>query len=106
MMFQLLFLFILSASTTAQNLRSDSEWSRFTQYQKDFGKIYASLDELEVRYHYFKNTLFTIANHLIIDWYRKKKPVSLEGLAGPEDEEISGCCDGGEGVHGILPCQR
>lgn len=63
MMFQLLFLFMLSASTTASNLRGDSEWSKFTQYQKDFGKIYASLDELEVRYHYFKNTLFTIANH-------------------------------------------
>jgi len=54
---------MLSASTIAQNLRSDSEWSKFTQYQKDFGKNYASLDELEVRYHYFKNTLFTIANH-------------------------------------------
>ena len=63
MMFQLLFLFMLTASTIAQNLRSDSEWSRFTQYQKDFKKNYTSLDELEVRYHYFKNTLFTIANH-------------------------------------------
>ena len=54
--------------TTASNLRSDSdwlsnEWTKFVQYQKDFGKNYASLDELEVRYHYFKNTLFTIANH-------------------------------------------
>ena len=63
MMFQLLFLFMLSASTTALNLRGDSEWSMFTQYQKDFGKNYASLDELEVRYHYFKNTLFNIVNH-------------------------------------------
>ena len=67
MMFQLLFLFMLGSNalnlTIAQNLRSDSEWSRFTQYQKDFKKNYASLDELEVRYHYFKNTLFTIANH-------------------------------------------
>ena len=53
--------------TNALNLRGDdwlsNEWSKFVQYQKDFGKIYASLDELEVRYHYFKNTLFTIANH-------------------------------------------
>lgn len=63
MMFQLLFLFMLSASTISQNLRGDSEWTKFTQFQKDFGKNYASLDELEVRYHYFKNTLFTINEH-------------------------------------------
>ena len=58
-MFKLLFLFL----SYELNVRSDSEWLLFKQYQKDFGKNYVSLDELEVRYHYFKNTLFTIANH-------------------------------------------
>ena len=31
--------------------------------------------------------LFTVARHLVIDWYRKKKPQSLEALAG-ESEDI------------------
>lgn len=31
--------------------------------------------------------LFTIARNAIIDWYRKKKAVSLEGLQDPETEE-------------------
>ena len=61
-MLQLLFLFMLTISTATTSLRSD-EWSMFTQYQKDFGKNYASLDELELRFFYFKNTLFTIVNH-------------------------------------------
>lgn len=62
MMFQLLFLFMFTDSTMASNLRGD-EWLKFTQFQKDFNKNYSSLDELEVRFQYFKNTLFTIANH-------------------------------------------
>lgn len=32
--------------------------------------------------------IFTIARHLIIDWYRKKKSISLEGMTrGDEDTE-------------------
>lgn len=31
--------------------------------------------------------LYTVARNAIIDWYRKKKSVSLEGLADPETEE-------------------
>ena len=62
MMFQLLFLFMLGAN--AINLRGESsEWSKFVNFQKDFGKNYASLDELELRFFYFKNTLFTINEH-------------------------------------------
>jgi RNA polymerase sigma-70 factor, ECF subfamily len=30
--------------------------------------------------------LFTVAHHLIIDWYRKKKSISLEGMSDFEDE--------------------
>ncbi len=30
--------------------------------------------------------LFTIAHHLIIDWYRKKKSISLEGMTDSENE--------------------
>jgi RNA polymerase sigma-70 factor (ECF subfamily) len=33
-----------------------------------------------------KAFLFTITHHLVIDWYRKKKSISLEGLSGEEDE--------------------
>ena len=60
-MFQLLFLFMLGAN--ALNLTGDNEWSKFVNFQKDFGKNYASLDELELRFFYFKNTLFTINEH-------------------------------------------
>ena len=31
--------------------------------------------------------LFTVAGHLVIDWYRKKKPVSLDGLSDEADGE-------------------
>lgn len=30
--------------------------------------------------------LYTLARRLVIDWYRKKKPVSLEGLATEDDD--------------------
>ena len=33
--------------------------------------------------------LFTIAHHLIIDWYRKKKSFSLESLLGAEETEYN-----------------
>ncbi|MDE2188782.1 MAG: RNA polymerase sigma factor, partial [Patescibacteria group bacterium] len=31
--------------------------------------------------------LFTVAHRLIIDWYRKKKSVSLENLSSGDDDE-------------------
>lgn len=31
--------------------------------------------------------LFTIAHNLIIDWYRKKKSLSLEGMGNPDSDE-------------------
>lgn len=31
--------------------------------------------------------LFTVARHVIIDWYRKKKPISLEGLSENDDQD-------------------
>lgn len=33
--------------------------------------------------------LFTVAHRLIIDWYRKKKPVSLDAMSGDEDGKES-----------------
>jgi RNA polymerase sigma-70 factor (ECF subfamily) len=38
--------------------------------------------------------LYTVARHLIIDWYRKKKTVSLEGIADPESAESYEPSDG------------
>lgn len=31
--------------------------------------------------------LFTVSHRLIIDWYRKKKPLSLESFAGEDEDE-------------------
>ncbi|HUL14496.1 MAG TPA: sigma-70 family RNA polymerase sigma factor [Terriglobales bacterium] len=33
----------------------------------------------------FEAWLFAIARNLVLDWHRRKKPQSLEALAGPED---------------------
>jgi RNA polymerase sigma-70 factor (ECF subfamily) len=38
--------------------------------------------------------LFTIAHHLIIDWYRKKKSVSLEALTSGDEAEVFEPSDG------------
>ncbi len=38
--------------------------------------------------------LFTVAHHVIIDWYRKKKALSLESLADPESQESYEPSDG------------
>jgi C1A family cysteine protease len=61
-------LFFLISCISAFNLRSsdwpaDNKWPAFIQYQKDFAKSYSSLDELELRFFYFKNNLFNIMNH-------------------------------------------
>lgn len=53
-----------------------------------------------------KSFLFTVANHLIIDWYRKKKSISLEGFLAneegseneiPDDKTMDGIGLGAEG---------
>ena len=55
--------FLLFSSAIAFNLREGDDWSKFAQYQKDFGKTYSSLDEFEIRYRHFTNTLSTILEH-------------------------------------------
>ena len=65
-MFNLLpvFSLLLFSVCAAFNLREGGDdWSKFAQYQKDFGKNYSSLEEFELRYHHFKNTLSTINEH-------------------------------------------
>ena len=43
--------------------------------------------------------LFTIARNLVIDWYRKEKPVSLEGLAEGNEGDFDSLLPIEEGVH-------
>jgi RNA polymerase sigma-70 factor, ECF subfamily len=38
--------------------------------------------------HNLRSFLFKIAHNLIIDWYRKKKAISLDALLEPEDEAL------------------
>ncbi|MEK7646143.1 MAG: RNA polymerase sigma factor [Patescibacteria group bacterium] len=54
--------------------------------QETFTRLWQSLGRGQEMTH-ARSFLFTIAHRLIIDWYRKKKAVSLEGLSGPDDEE-------------------
>ena len=37
----------------------------------------------------FEAWLFAIARNLVLDWHRRKKPQSLESLAGPHEESAS-----------------
>lgn len=54
--------------------------------QEVFSRLWQSMiADKEIEFP--KTFLFTIARNLIIDWYRKKKSVSLEGLANTETEE-------------------
>jgi len=54
--------------------------------QEAFMRLWQSIvDGKDIEYP--KTFLFTITRNLIIDWYRKKKSVSLEGMADSETEE-------------------
>lgn len=54
--------------------------------QETFTKFWKSMnDGAEIDYP--RTFLYTIARHSIIDWYRKKKSVSLEGMNNPETDE-------------------
>lgn len=54
--------------------------------QEAFTRLWKSLLEGKVIDHP-KTFVFTVTRNLIIDWYRKKKSVSLESLAEPETNE-------------------
>lgn len=55
--------------------------------QETFLRLWQSLvDKKEIRNN--RAFLFTIAHHLIIDWYRKKKSISLESIMD-KDREIA-----------------
>ncbi len=61
--------------------------------QDTFIRFWDSLSRDESRHSAIKNErafLFTIARNLIIDWYRKKKTVSLEMLTEGSDESSAG----------------
>ncbi len=53
--------------------------------QESFAKLWNSF-LLEKEVENPKALVFTIARNLIIDWYRKKKSLSLESLSSGEDE--------------------
>lgn len=55
--------------------------------QDTFMRFWDSLirNKADIRNH--RAFLFTVARNLIIDWYRKKKPQSLEALSEEEDTE-------------------
>ncbi len=53
--------------------------------QETFLRFWKSLQEDEKILNE-RAFLFTVAKHLIIDWYRKKKSISLEGMKGDDEE--------------------
>lgn len=54
--------------------------------QETFTKFWKSMNAGD-KIDYPKTFLFTIARNNIIDWYRKKKSLSLESMADPETNE-------------------
>ncbi|MBI5139318.1 RNA polymerase sigma factor [Candidatus Nomurabacteria bacterium] len=54
--------------------------------QETFLRLWQNLQEEEILN--IRAFLFTVARHLIIDWYRKKKSISLESLLMNDEEEI------------------
>jgi len=55
--------------------------------QEAFVRLWDTLSKGDADISNHRAFLFTIARHLVIDWYRKKKPVSLDALE--EDGEDS-----------------
>ena len=55
--------------------------------QEIFTRFWQTLNDKGHSIEHTRAFLYTIARNAIIDWYRKKKPVSLEGLEDPETEE-------------------
>ena len=80
---------LLLSSATSASLRSNEEsWPTFIQYQKDFKKTYSSLEEFELRFFYFKNTLFTIANHNLDNSQTFKMGINHFSDLSPEEFQI------------------
>jgi RNA polymerase sigma-70 factor (ECF subfamily) len=54
--------------------------------QETFTRLWKSMNEgAEIEYP--RTFLYTIARNCIIDWYRKKKSLSLEAMSNPETDE-------------------
>lgn len=54
--------------------------------QETFSRLWQSLSDKKEMTN-VRSFLFTVAHHLVIDWYRKKKAVSLEGMGGDEPDD-------------------
>ncbi|MEK7575146.1 MAG: sigma-70 family RNA polymerase sigma factor [Patescibacteria group bacterium] len=66
--------------------------------QETFLRLWQTLSDGKTVSNY-RAFLFTVARHLIIDWYRKKKSLSLEGLA--EEDETKSYADPSDGSTNI-----
>jgi RNA polymerase sigma-70 factor (ECF subfamily) len=55
--------------------------------QETFTRLWQSLGRGQEMTH-ARSFIFTIAHRLIIDWYRKRKAVSLEGMSAVDDEDV------------------
>ncbi len=54
--------------------------------QETFTRLWQSINK-DTKLTNERAFIFTIANHLIIDWYRKKKSLSLDDMTGEENGE-------------------
>ncbi|MFA6257800.1 MAG: RNA polymerase sigma factor [Candidatus Paceibacterota bacterium] len=55
--------------------------------QESFLRLWQNFSQEKEEIHNYKAFLFTVARRLIIDWYRKKKSVSLESLMKNNEEK-------------------
>lgn len=55
--------------------------------QEVFTRFWQTMNQQDRQIDYPRALLFTIARNCIIDWYRKKKSISLEALTNPETDE-------------------